>query len=43
MHKYKDQNVWLITHSLVLIRVGKILEIPFKNWVDYLDTLVVNK
>ena len=35
------QIVWCITHSLVIIRVSKIKKIPYKKWVDYLDTLIV--
>lgn len=41
MEKYQGQMIWLVTHSLVLIRVAKIKGVPYQDWVGYLDTLVI--
>ena len=41
MEKYSEKNIWLVTHSLVLIRVAKIKQIPYENWVGYLDNIII--
>ena len=37
-----DKIVWNITHSLVILQIAKLKNIERDNYVNYLDTVVIN-
>lgn len=41
VHLENNKNVWNITHAIILLHTAKIMNIPFKQHVNYLDVLYI--